>query len=234
MFDVLKFIEHHRYRRVIIENVVDIAMQAQYRLAWQVWREQLTTLGYSFRVVSLNSMHAQFARPPGTAVPRPALHRVLAQGRPRTGHRQGHAALAWCPRCARSSSHSRRSSRPHRRPLPRPVRLRPRACGTTVEPGWLPAAAAIDWTLRGTRIGDRAKPLAEKTRARIAAGIARYWRPFTLEAAGNTFERRPGVRTWPADEVLTTLHTTASKALAVPVEGRDGKEARRCRTRCGP
>jgi hypothetical protein len=78
----------------------------------------------------------------------------------------------------------------------------------------------------GTRIGDRSKPLADKTRARIAAGIARYWRPFTLEAAGNTYERRPGVRTWPADDVLTTLHTTASKALAVPVEGRTGVNAR--------
>ena len=32
-----------------------------------------------------------------------------------------------------------------------------------VEPGWLPASSAIDWTLRGQRIGDRTKPLAEKT-----------------------------------------------------------------------
>src|SRR5690606_29179421 len=30
MFDVLKFIEYHRYRLVIVENVVDIAMQSQY------------------------------------------------------------------------------------------------------------------------------------------------------------------------------------------------------------
>ena len=63
------------------------------------------------------------------------------------------------------------------------------------------------------------------TRARIAAGIGRYWRPFTLEAAGHTFERRPGVRTRDVMDVMTTLHTTASNALAVPVEGRDGKTA---------
>ena len=49
---------------------------------------------------------------------------------------------------------------------------------------WLSAASAIDWSLPGTRIGDRTRPLAAKTRARIAAGIGRYWRPFTLEAAG--------------------------------------------------
>ena len=95
-----------------------------------------------------------------------------------------------------------------------------------VEPYWLPAAAAIDWSLPGTRIGDRTRPLAAKTRARIAAGIERYWRPFTLEAAGHTYERRPGVRTRDVMDVMTTLHTTASKALAVPVEGRDGKTAR--------
>src|SRR5690606_33897759 len=59
MFDVLKFIEYHRYRLVIVENVVDIAMQSQYATAWQVWRQELSKLGYRFRVVSLNSMHAQ-------------------------------------------------------------------------------------------------------------------------------------------------------------------------------
>jgi hypothetical protein len=31
------------------------------------------------------------------------------------------------------------------------------ACGTQVEPGWLPAAAAIDWSIPGERIGDRLK-----------------------------------------------------------------------------
>ena len=36
----------------------------------------------------------------------------------------------------------------------------------------------------------------------------------TLEAAGNTYERRPGVRTWPTDAPLTTQTTTATKAMA--------------------
>jgi DNA (cytosine-5)-methyltransferase 1 len=99
-----------------------------------------------------------------------------------------------------------------------------------LEPETLPAAACIDWTLPGQRIGDRIKPLADKTLARIQAGIARFGRPITLEAAGNTFERRPGVRTWPVDAPLTTQTATMTKALAipplmVPVEGRDGKEA---------
>lgn len=72
---------------------------------------------------------------------------------------------------------------------------------TIVEPGWLPASSIIDWSLPGQRIGDRSKPLAEKTMARIRAGIDRYWNAADLEA----------------DRV---------DPLAVPVEGRIGNDAR--------
>ncbi len=34
MFDVLRFVEYHRYRAVIVENVVDIATQGKYARAW--------------------------------------------------------------------------------------------------------------------------------------------------------------------------------------------------------
>lgn len=80
----------------------------------------------------------------------------------------------------------------------------------------------------------RSKPLADKTRARIAAGIARYWWPLILEAAGHTYDaadpRHPAYgdpnayyRAWPANDPLRALHGTLSKGLAVPMEGRDGK-----------
>lgn len=224
MFDVLKFAEHHQYRVMMIENVVDIATQAQYKLAWHVWRQELMKLGYRFRVVSLNSMHAQAFGPPAPqsrdriyivcwldGTPAPDVERIL---RPR----------AYCPKCD-AIVESQQAWKPGKtvgRYRQSYVYVHA-TCGTTVEPGWLPAAHAIDWSIPGELIGDRLQP---KTRARIAAGIARYWGdPFTLEAAGNTFERHPGVRTWPIDEVLRTLHTSNSKALAVPVEGRDGKVA---------
>jgi len=234
MFDVLRFIEHHRYRLVIVENVVDIATQAKYRTAWDIWRSELRALGYRFRVVSLNSMHAQtFGAPapqsrdriyvvawPETAPP-PDIDRIL---RPK----------AWCDRCD-DVVESVQSFKPRRevgRYRQAYVYCCSR-CGSIVEPGWLPAAAAIDWSIPGERIGDRLKP---KTRARIAAGIARYWGPLTLEAAGNTYDStspahpRHGEldgyhRVWPVGEPLRALHTTNSKALAVPVEGRDGVAA---------
>src|ERR1051325_6980061 len=84
--------------------------------------------------------------------------------------------------------------------------------GASVQPYALPAAAAIDWTIEGQRIGDRVRPLQPQTLARIEAGLRKSPRPVTLEAAGNTFERRPGVRSWPVDEPAKTLPTTAAQA----------------------
>lgn len=235
MFDVLRFAEYHRYRYMIVENVVDIATQAKYRLAWHVWRQQLRALGYRFRVVSLNSMHAQaFGDPAPQSRDRiyivcwregeraPDLDRVL---RPR----------AYCRRCDRviEASQSWKNGRTVGKYRQTYLYVHG-ACGQVVEPWWMPAAAAIDWSIPGERIGDRLKP---KTRARIAAGIARYWGPLHIEASGNQYDaadpKHPQhgdpnayYRAWPVEEYLRTLHTQESKGLAVPVEGRDGKDAR--------
>lgn len=47
---------------------------------------------------------------------------------------------------------------------------------------WRAAAEAIDWSLKGQPLSERARPLAAATMQRIAAGIRRYWgasaRPF--------------------------------------------------------
>src|SRR5690606_16458658 len=56
--------------------------------------------------------------------------------------------------------------------------------GEQVFPQVLPAAVAIDWTLPAERIGDRARPLAPKTLARIEAGLRRYARPLLAPAGG--------------------------------------------------
>jgi DNA (cytosine-5)-methyltransferase 1 len=45
---------------------------------------------------------------------------------------------------------------------------------TVVVPYIIPAAAAIEWELRGTRIGDRDQPLAKATMRRIEIGLRRW------------------------------------------------------------
>jgi DNA (cytosine-5)-methyltransferase 1 len=51
-----------------------------------------------------------------------------------------------------------------------------------IEPYVMPAAAAIDWSDTGTRIGDRPRPLADKTMARIRAGLAMFAAPTVVNA----------------------------------------------------
>jgi DNA (cytosine-5)-methyltransferase 1 len=89
------------------------------------------------------------------------------------------------------------------------------SCRADVWPLVLPAAAAIDWTIGCPRIGDRAKPLAPATVRRIAAGLERFGPSAVIQAAGHTFERRPGVRTWPVTAPLPTQMTSAMHGLVV-------------------
>jgi DNA (cytosine-5)-methyltransferase 1 len=240
MFDVPRALEVGRlrgrpYKGFIVENVVEVRDW----LYWPAWWTAVTDCaGYCCHFVSLNSM---FAMAGGAPAPQ-SRNRAYIVGHlketPCPDLDKWTSPLAWCPdcrevvyarqtwkngrtagsyrsqyyyRCPNTGSHLAAARQVHGVGAQAEIR---RLRMAAVEPMYLPAAAAIDWSMPGQRIGDRKTPLADKTMARIEAGLAKYLRPITLEAAGHTFERRPGVRTWPADQVLTTLHTTASKALA--------------------
>jgi DNA (cytosine-5)-methyltransferase 1 len=239
MFDVLRFAEHHRYRAIVLENVVDIATQPKYRLAWQVWRQQLTAIGYRFIVVSLNSMHAQ-AFGPAAPQSRDRLY-VVAW---RRGERVPDLARfqrprAWCDRCGAvvESAQAFKPGRTVGKYRQQYVYVHG-ACGTQVEPHVLPAAVAIDWSLRGQQIGhmkikkfldkktgaETEGPLAPKTIARIEAGLRRYARPnppMVVPAGGTWNDTALSVA-----DPFRTRTTRDTEALVVPVEGRDGLAAR--------
>lgn len=237
MFDVLKFIDYHRYRLVFIENVVDIAVQAKYRTAWDVWRSELRKLGYQFRVISLNSMHAGMLGEPA-AQSRDRIYIVAwPEHEPAPNLDPVVSPMANCHRCDKTQR-AVQSFKPGKSV----GRYRQayvyccKSCGHAVEPAWRPASDIIDWSIPGERIGDRARPLRPKTLDRIAHGIARYWSPIHLEAGGNQYDaadpkhKNHGkldayYRAWPTSDPVKALHTSMSKALAVPVEGRDGKTA---------
>ncbi len=234
MFDVLRFAEHHRYKAMVIENVVDVARNPKFADAWALWKKGLTNLGYDFRVVSLNSMHAQAHGDPAPQS-RDRLYVVCwLKGNRVPDVDKVMRPLAWCPVCQSvvESEQVWKNGRTVGKYRTQYVYLHG-SCGTTVEPGYLPAAAAIDWSMQGKRIGDRPKPLADKTRRRIAAGIAKYWSPFHMESGGNQYdaadpkhksfgEPNAYYRAWSTHDVLRTLHTMESKALVVPLEGRAG------------
>ena len=239
MWDVPRFAERHRYRYVVVENVVD----AKHWIMYDAWLSAMTALGYVHGEVFLNSMHAASTVDAPAPQSRDRMYVVFWLRGERAPDLRIRPA-AWCFTCDRQVQAVQEWKKLHHtggRYRAQYVYRCPR-CPERVEPFVLPAAAAIDWTMAGERIGDRLKPLAPKTRARIEAGLRRYARPVHLEAGGNQYDvfdpkhpqhGQPGgyARVWPADsEPLRTLHTAATKALAyppllVPVEGRDGKTA---------
>ncbi|OZE77175.1 DNA methyltransferase [Rhodococcus sp. 15-649-2-2] len=221
MWDVVRFTEFHRYRAIIVENVVD----AWNWTPFKAWLMAMDSLGYHHEVVYLNSMHAQL-RGPGAPQSRdrmyivfwqhgntkPALHRVT---RP-------HAVCAECGPVRAMQSWKRTDRAPWGRYRAQYVYRCPnvKCRNRIVEPAYRPASDIIDWSLQGTRIGDRPRPLAAKTMARIQAGIDRYWSdPFMID-------RRGEYRVRGMDAPLSTVTATeTTKALVVPVEGREGKSA---------
>lgn len=95
---------------------------------------------------------------------------------------------------------------------------------------WRPAAEVIDWSLPCPSIFDRARPLAEATLRRIAAGIRRYVidgaRPFivrhghysTITGAGLREGCGAGTfRGQPLDAPLATVCATNDKHLVCPI-----------------
>ncbi|OZC62413.1 DNA methyltransferase [Rhodococcus sp. 06-621-2] len=220
MWDVPRFAERHRYKAIITENVVDAAKWVQF----PAWLYAMDLLGYDKKVVYLNSMHAQAAGLPAPQS-RDRMYVVFwLKGNRAPDIEKWTRPKAFCPTCDETvvAMQGWKKPQPWGRYRSQYVWRCPnvKCRNGVVEPGWLPAASAIDWTLEGARIGDRPKPLAPKTLARIQAGLDKFCRePFTAEVAGNTFERRPGVRTWSTEDVLRTLHTTPSKALLVPAGG---------------
>lgn len=208
MWEVPRFAEQMRYDAIVVENVVEAASW----VGWRGWHAVMEDLGYEHRVLSMNSMHHDVPQSRDRifvvfwrkGMTPPDLELELA---------------AWCPRCAEVTTV--RQAWKNGRTV---GRYRSQwvwgciACGTACEPTTRPAAEIIDWSLDCPRIGDRTRPLAAKTRARILAGLQRYgWAPIVTTGAGNGFERTPGNRARAVfDEPMPTQTTTGQHAMATP------------------
>lgn len=224
MWDVPRYLEAMQLRgRPVLAGVVENVTEVRKWARWHEWTAAIRNLGYRTRLVALNSMHARATRTPGAPQSRDRLYFaywLASVGRDPDWDRWLRPS-AWCPVCEEEV----RAVQVWKKPGADMGRYRQQyayrcphaSCrNAIVEPAVLPAATAIDWGDLGTRIGDRSRPMKPATRDRIAAGLKRYARPITLEAAGNTFERTPGVRTWPVDAPLTVQTATPTKAIACP------------------
>lgn len=254
MWDVVRFTEAHEYRAILVENVVEVVDWTSRTGVrgglFDAWLSSMHAMGYRHRIISMNSMHAQAHGLPAPQSRDRVYISFWREGEREPDFERMQRPLAYCPSCDETvesvQSWKRPGTRTGRYRTQYVYRCPKHSCrGQQVEPGWLPASSIIDWSLPGTRIGDRDKPLAEKTMRRIQVGIDRYWTPIHVEHGGNQYDaadpKHPGFgdpasyyRAWPVDDVLRTMHTRESKGIAydpvmVPVEGRDGKEPRSAR-----
>lgn len=230
----------------VVENVIEVRKWDQ----WDRWLNRIRRLGYKVRVIALNSMHAQPARTPAAPQSRDRLyvaywHESL---RREPDWDKWLRPMAFCEVCdewvqavqafKKIGADMGRYRQQYTYRCPR-VKCR----NSILEPPAVPAAAAIDWLLPGTRIGDRDTPLADKTMQRIRVGLRRYavdtalmvpaggtWRddatPVTYPMAARTTRENDGVAI-PAP-VLARLqagHGLFAPPLVVPMEGREGKQA---------
>ncbi|WP_263172936.1 DNA cytosine methyltransferase [Streptomyces sp. SCSIO ZS0520] len=214
----------------IVENVTDVRAWDQ----WDRWIGEIHKLGYRTRIIALNSMHAN-----------PRSVHAAPQSRDRLYVGYWHESLgrtpdwdkwlrprAWCSGCDKHVQAMQVFKDP-KRDMGRYRQQYVYRCPNTscrnqvVEPEALAAAAAIDWSIPGQRIGDRARPLADKTLKRIEAGLKKFARPVPMMVpAGGTW-RDAAVSVGEPMAARTTRENDALMVppLMVPVEGRDGKDA---------
>lgn len=218
MWDVVRFSEYHQYDAVVLENVVEVVQWPPF----PAFLTAMVSLGYEYRIVYVNSMHAQVYGP-GAPQSRDRIYIVFWRiGNKAPDLERIVRPAAVCPDCGPIRAmqtwkrHDRapwgryRSQYVYRCPS---VKCRNRI----VEPAFRPAADIIDWTLLGQRIGDRDRPLKPKTMARIQAGIDRYWAPLVVPVEG-----RDGKAAQPADSPMRTVTTRSETGLAFVAELRGG------------
>lgn len=202
MFDVPRFAEFHKYEIIIVENVVD----ARYWVMWDAWIHAMQLLGYDHKAVYFNSM---FAHP--TPQSRDRMYVVFWK----KGHKKPNLDFmprAYCQRCEKdtfSRQAWKKADKTYGKYRQQYVYVCPE-CGIDVTPYYYCAFNAIDWSLPIERIGDRKKPLREKTLERIRMGLKKYAREAMLIANFN-----PG---WARNlaEPMETVTTQDHHALAVP------------------
>jgi DNA (cytosine-5)-methyltransferase 1 len=150
---------------------------------------------------------------------------------------------AWCPTCQTAVAGVQSWKNP-RKPWGRYAQQYWYRCPACTQVAWPlvhPAATAIDWTLDAPRIGDRPRPLAANTLARIKAGLRRYANqpaPMLVRVAGHTYQRDGSTcRVRTVDEPFPVQTNTLSDALVVPVNGHVADQAgtgRRARSAAEP
>lgn len=218
---VCKFAARHRYRVIVVENIIE------FRAFWEDyddWIAEMQRLGYRYKACYLNSMFFN---------PINGLSDYAPQSRDRyygvfwlKGHPEPDLDFrpwAWCDRCGgdvqavqswksavkKWGVYGRRGQYWYRCP----------DCGEIVTPYYYAAWNAIDFTISAPRIGDRVVPLKPKTLERVRIGLKKLGSTPLYVQLGYSHCTHPENR---VKSVLNPLPTqTVHQSLALIVSARD-------------
>lgn len=165
MWDVPRFAEYHDYDLIVVENVVDAK---RWRL-FDSWLRTMHSLGYNHKCCYFNSM---FFKPCPQS--RDRLYVVFWK----KGNKEPdleYRPIAPCKKCGEKEAYQ--SFKPGGSVCIKyktQYVYRCSGCNGEVTPYYYAAFNIIDWAQPIIKIGDRQKPLADKTLARIAHGLEKY------------------------------------------------------------
>lgn len=208
MWDVPRFAEYHNYNLIIVENVVD----ARQWVMWDAWLHAMDLLGYNHKCVYYNSMHAW-----PTPQSRDRMY-VVFWKKKNPAPDLDFRPLARCDACGQDVNAIqvwKNQARRYGRYRFQYIYACP-MCNGAVEPYYYCAINAIDWAIPAQRIGDRPKPLKEKTLQRVRVGLRKFAQrvdPMILELA---FSHAKNNRCYPATEPMPTQTTRQTQGVVVP------------------
>lgn len=221
MWDVVRFSEHHDYKLVIVENVVDIR---HWRL-YEPWLHAMTNLDYEHRAVYLNSMVAHPTPQSRDRIyicfwkkgnPRPDLEIRPRSHCAKCGH-DVEAVQTWKNRARPYGKYGDRNQYLYCCPK----------CATVVTPYYYAAANAINWSLPMHTVGDRRDPayrkqhnlrqIGENTRRRIKIGLQKFaGQHFGIDYVHTARGDNEAGMTWPMIGPMRTLLANRTLGVAHP------------------
>ena len=206
MWDVVRFAEYHGYKAVIVENVVEAR---KWRL-FDSWLQTMQNLGYKHHICYLNSMFF------GAPQSRDRMY-VVFWKKEMPAPDLDFRPKAMCPRCDKDINAVQAWKNPEQRwgrygGRRQYLYVCP-SCQEIVNPYYVPALVAIDWSDPGTRIGDRKRPLAEKTMKRIEYGLEKYGHQYLVVDLAYA---KPEGHIKPMTEPLPTQTARQTLAMTMP------------------
>lgn len=219
MWDIPRFAEFHEYQTIIVENVVDVRDWAM----WNPWLMAMHALGYKHKCLYLNSM---FFHPCPQS--RDRIYIVFWKKGNKAPNLE-FRPVGPCPNCGDQECvqvWKRKNRQFGRYGRNGQYLYHCSKCGTAITPYYYCALNAIDFTVPITRIGDRKRPLVQKTIDRIQHGLNAYkgkelrlqqgergWHVSTVPAiASDAYDATPRDITMP----LSAQTTRQDKNLMLP------------------